>query len=204
MRSSMLSTVSVTSGRLFSAAEAKLTSLIGMTIFNNDLQFSFGEDDTFRAMISAAIDVSKDHTLLGRETVQGPLLDNCFENHIKNQRDKLLNGAGIYGLHFQSDGTRIKDTPLINILAGGVYLPVSFQNIVVYTGHITGGHKKDDKFVEESFFDPMNDLDSDKKLVDLHMFDGASVCRKVKKRLIVVYPMLSCIVGAEHNFHYLF
>ena len=42
---------------------------------------------------------------------------------------------------------------------GGFHLPVSVQNIVDCTGHITGGHKKGDKFVAESFFDPMNDLD---------------------------------------------
>ena len=50
-----------------------------------------------------------------------------------------------------------------------------FQNIVDCTGHITGGHKKDDKFFADSLFDPINDLDTEKKLVDLHMFDGASV-----------------------------
>ena len=50
-----------------------------------------------------------------------------------------------------------------------------------YTGHITGVHKKDDKFVAENFFDPMNGLDPEKKLVDLNMFDGASVCRKDQK-----------------------
>ena len=67
------------------------------------------------------------------------------------------------------------------------------------TGQITGGHKKDAKFVEESFFDTMNDLDPENKLVELNMFDGASVCRKAQKTLKVVYPMLSCIVGAEHT-----
>ena len=52
---------------------------------------------------------------------------------------------------------------------------MSVQNIVDCTGHITGGHNKDDKFVAEILFDPMNDLDTENKLVDLHMFDGASV-----------------------------
>ena len=70
------------------------------------------------------------------------------------------------------------------------------QNIVDCTGHITSGHNKDDKFVVESSFDPMNDLDQEKKLVDLHMFDGSSVCIKDRKILKVVYPMISCIVGA--------
>ena len=107
--------------------------------------------------------------------MQGPLLDNCFENHINNQFEKLLNRSDIYGLHFQGGGATIKGRPLLNILDGEVQLPVSVQSIVDCTGHIKGGHNKDDKFVAESFFDPMNDLDPEKKLVDLHMFDGASM-----------------------------
>ena len=47
------------------------------------------------------------------------------------------------------------------------------------TVNITGGQKKDAIFVADSFFDPINDLDPEKKLVDLHIFNGASVCRKV-------------------------
>ena len=65
----MLSTVSVTSVRIFSDAEAKLTSLIGMIIFNNGLQFKMGEDETFRGMISAARNVSRYYKLPVRETV---------------------------------------------------------------------------------------------------------------------------------------
>ena len=67
----------------------------------------------------------------------GMLHGNCFENHIKNDREKLLKGAYIYRLHFQGDGAIIKDKPLINILAGGFYLPVSVQKILDCTGHIT-------------------------------------------------------------------
>ena len=88
----------------------------------------------------------------------GPLIDNFFENHIKKQCEKLLNGADIYGLHFQGDGATIKDTPLLNILVGRFYLPISVQNTVDCTGHITGGHNKDAKFVAKSFFDTMNDI----------------------------------------------
>ena len=149
VRSYMLSTVSVTSGRIFSAAESKLTSLIGITIFNNGLRFIIGEVEISRAMISAARNVSSSYKLPGKETVQGLLLDNCFQNHIKNQREKLLNGSNIYGLHFQGDSATIKDTLLLNILAGVFYLPVSVQNIVDCIGHITGGHKKDAIFCGE-------------------------------------------------------
>ena len=138
--------VSVTSGIIFSAAESKLTLLIGMTIFNNCLQFRIGEGETFREMISAIRNVSRYYKLPGRETVRGALPDNCFENHTKNQLEKLLNEAEIYGLHFQGDGATIKETPLLNILTGCLYLPVSVQNIVDCIGHITGGHNKDAKF----------------------------------------------------------
>ena len=185
----MLSTVSVTSGIILPAAESKLTKLIGITIFNNGLQFRIGGEDTFRAMISISRNFSKDYKLPGREAVQGLLIDKCFYNHIKNQRENLINLADIYEIHFQVDGAAIKDTPLINILDGGFHLLVSFRKIVECTGHITGVHKKDAKFVADSLFDPMNDLDLDKKIVYLHMFDGASVCIKSKK-LKVVYPML--------------
>ena len=96
----MLSTVLITPGIIFSATEDKLTSLIGIKIFNNGLQFRIEEDETFREIISASRNVSRYYKLLGRETVRGPLLDNCFDNNIKNQREKLINGADIYGLNF--------------------------------------------------------------------------------------------------------
>ena len=85
MRLSMLSTVSVNSGIIFSTAEAKMTSLIGMTIFNNGLQFIIGEEETLREIVSAARNVSRYYKLSGRETVQGLLIDKCFDNHINNQ-----------------------------------------------------------------------------------------------------------------------
>ena len=71
-------------------------------------------------MISAARNVSRDYKIPGRGTLQGTLLDKRFEDHIKNQCDKLLNRAEIYGLHFQGDGAKIKDRTLLNILAGGL------------------------------------------------------------------------------------
>ena len=61
------------------------------------------------------------------------------------------------------------------------------------------GKNEDAKFVAENFFDPMNGLDPEKKLVDLHMFYGASVCRKAQNIFKVVYPMLAFIVGSDHT-----
>ena len=67
---------------------------------------------------------------------------------------------------------------------------MSVQNIFDCTGHITGGPKKDANFVAESLFDPTNDLNPEKKLMDLHIFDGVSVCRNPQKILKVVYLMM--------------
>ena len=109
-----------------------------MTIFKNNLQFIIGEQETCRAIFSATRKVSRDYKLPGRETVRWVLLDKCFENHIKNQREKLINGEDIYGLHFQDYGATINYKTLLYILDGGVRLPVSVQNIMYCTGHITG------------------------------------------------------------------
>ena len=67
-----------------------------MNIFNNGLQFIIGSEEIFRAIIGAARNILRNYKLLGREMVQGPFLDKCFYNHIKNQRENLLNGADIY------------------------------------------------------------------------------------------------------------
>ena len=65
----MLSMMSVNSGRKLSAEESKLTSLIGMNIFNNGITFRIGEEETLREMISTYRKVSRNYNLPGRETV---------------------------------------------------------------------------------------------------------------------------------------
>ena len=55
------------------------------------------------------------------------------------------------------------------------------KNIVNCTGNITCGHNKDANLFTDIFFDPMNELDPEKKLLNLRMFDGASVCVKAEK-----------------------
>ena len=92
--------------------------------------------------------------------------------------------------------------PSLIYFLGGFHLPVSVQNIMDCFGHITGGHNKDAKFFAKSFFDPINDLDPEKYFVDLHMFDGASVCKTVKKYLrlsilcfhVLLYQSISAII----------
>ena len=155
---SKVSFTSVTLSKSFSYEESKLTSLIGITIFNNGPQFIMGEEETLRSMISAGRNVPRYHKLPGRETIRGLLLDKCFEKNINNQCEKLINREDIYELHFQGDGETIKDTSLLNILDEGVYLPVSVQNIVDFTYHTIGVHKKDYKLFAESFFDTLDDL----------------------------------------------
>ena len=98
----MLSTVSVTSGRILSAGEAKPNLLIGTNIFNNCPQFRMGEKETLMEMIIATRNVSRDYKLPGRETVQGMFLDKCFDNQIKNQCEKLLNGQTYMELIFKT------------------------------------------------------------------------------------------------------
>ena len=66
---SMLSTVSVISGKIFAAEEAKLNSIFVMTIFKKQIQFKIGDEYTCRSMVSASRNVSRYYNLPGRETV---------------------------------------------------------------------------------------------------------------------------------------
>ena len=122
-----------------------------------------------------------------RDTVWGLLLDNYFENNIKNQREKLLNRADIYGLHFQSDGATIKDMPILNILSGGfTYL---YQSKILWAVQVTSqAVTRIMQFFAEVFFDPMNEHDPEEKLMELHIFDWVSVCIKAQKYLRLSIP----------------
>ena len=71
--------------------------------------------------------------------------------------------------------------PLLKGLDEWFHLPMSVQKILDCKGHITGGHKKGDKFVAETLFDPMKFLDREKKILYKDMFYGFSLCRKAQK-----------------------
>ena len=51
--------------------------------------------------------------------MRGPLLDRCFDNHIKNQCKKLLNGADIYRLHFKFIVQQSRTIPSLISWPGG-------------------------------------------------------------------------------------
>ena len=145
-------------------------------------------------MISYYRNVSRNWKILGRETVWGQIPEICFDNYINNQCWNLIKRADIYGIHFQGNGATIKYIPLLDTLSGRVCLPVSVQNIMDCRCHTTGDHNKVANVFADSFFDPMNDLDPEKKLVDLHLFDGASVCRKEKHSIegCLSYSVMYC------------
>ena len=113
VRLSLLSTVSATSGIIFSAVEAKLTSLIEMTIFNNYIQFIIGEEETSRAMLSAARKFQGITSCQGEIRCKGRCLISVLGIISRNSV------ISYYIIHFQVDGATTKDPPLLNILAGG-------------------------------------------------------------------------------------
>ena len=76
------------------------------------------------------------------------LLDKFFENHTKNQREKLLTGQTYMEFIFKVMVQQSRANPsLVSCLGGGVHLSVSVHTIVDCAGNITGGYNKDAKFV---------------------------------------------------------
>ena len=201
-RGSNVSTVSQQS-TMFQQSDAKMTVLMAMFIYQNAIPFRQAEDHAFQAMIMHARNISSDFKFPGREKIRGPLLTACHDRHMLTVKEKLLNEAHIYGNHAQGDGANI-GVPLVNVLMGGVHLPVAVVKILDCRDHMLGGNKKDASFLAKEFIGPMLDLDPKKEYFDLQIFDGASVCKKAQRIMSVQWPRLTCITGAEHTLHNIF
>ena len=132
----MLSTVSVFTGRIFYDAEAKLTSLIGMTIFNNGIQFRTGEEETCMAMISAVRNVSRYHKVTGMKIVRGLFIHNFLiiisRTNLKGYQTGQTYMDFIFKVMVQHSSTR---PSLIYLPGGGVnYL---WQSKILWNVQVT-------------------------------------------------------------------
>jgi len=61
--------------------------------------------------------------------------------------DLLERDAEIYGVSFFGDGATVRKTPLLNILASGVYVPTACLEIVDCSTHLAKGGKKDAEYI---------------------------------------------------------
>ena len=98
----------------------------------------------------------------------------------------------------------MKCCPLLNHLISRIYLPVSVRKITDCSDWVSKGLKKDGTFVANEMKEVILELDSEKKLVDVCIMDGASVCKLAQSILKTEFPRMTCFTGADHTGHNIF
>jgi hypothetical protein len=180
-------------------AESQLTMAIADLIHSCGLPFSLASHHKFHRVLSLAKLVTKKYVPPGRNKVAGELLDLNYDLYIKNTYDLLMKEADVYGLTFFGDAATVKKTPLINILASSVHLPVGCLRIVDCTGHLQANGRKDAAYISELFVPHIVEMEkTSPKCTDLVIFDGASNVQKAGQLLEAKFPNISVMHGAEH------
>lgn len=180
-------------------AESQLTMAIADLIHSCGLPFSLASHHKFHRVLSLAKFATKKYIPPGRNKVGGELLDLNYSLYIKNTCESLQKEADVYGLTFFGDAATIKKSPLINILASSVHLPVGCLRIADCTGHLVADGRKDAAYISELFVPHILEMEkTTPKCTDLIIFDGASNVQKAGALIEAQFPHVSVIHGAEH------
>jgi hypothetical protein len=180
-------------------SEATLTMAIADLIHACGLPFSLASHHKFLRVLALAKTVSKKYIPPGRNKVAGELLDLNYQVYKQKNLDLLQKEANIFGISFFGDGATVKKSPLINILASSVHLPVGCLRIVDCTGHLETDGRKDATFISDLFIPHISEMENKiPKCTDLVIFDGASNVQKAGQLLEARFPHISVIHGAEH------
>ena len=105
----------------------------------------------------------------------------------------------MYGLTFFGDAATVKKSPLINILASSVHLPIGCLQIVDCTGHLESDRTKDAAFIANLFTPHIIEMEKNApKCTDLVIFDGASNVQKAGGLIEAKFPHMLVMHGADH------
>ncbi len=192
-------TLSTAGSLLHPSAESQMTMAIADLIHSRALPFTLTEDPKFRKMLMLAKNVPASYKPPSRKAVAQELLDLNYDAYIRKNMDLLERDAEIYGVSFFGDGATVRKTPLLNILASGVYIPTACLEIVDCSTHLAEGGKKDAEYIYDLFLHFIKDFEGRKpNAVDLVLFDGALNVQKAGELLASSYPRIAVLHGAEH------
>jgi hypothetical protein len=163
------------------------------------LPFSLASHHKFLRVLSLSKLVSKKFVPPGRNKIAGELLDLNYQLYKQKNLELLQKEANIFGISFFGDGATVKKSPLINILASSVHLPVGCLRIVDCSGHHETNGRKDATYISNLFLPHITEMEEKiPKCTDLVIFDGASNVQKAGQLIEARFPHISVIHGAEH------
>ena len=128
----------------------------------------------------------------------GRLLEANTDAYQGKSLGDLKKKAPIFGLCLYGDGATIVRSPLINILASSPDNPQCVLDVVDCSSHCSKGKKKDAHFIAQTALKCMKQVDREKELFDLVIFDGASNMQKGAELIAQHFPRVSTAVGTEH------
>jgi hypothetical protein len=179
--------------------EGELTMAIADLIHSCGLPFSLASHHKFKRVLILAKCATKKYSPPGRNKVAGELLDLNYALYLKKTMDSLIKEADIYGISFFGDAATVKKTPLINILASSVHMPVGCLRIVDCSNHLETNGRKDASYISKLFRPHIIEIENQvPRCTDLIIFDGASNVQKAGSLLEAEFPHISVIHGAEH------
>jgi len=180
-------------------AEDTLTMAIADLIHACGLPFSLASHHKFLRVLSLSKLVSKKFVPPGRNKIAGELLDLNYQLYKQKNLELLQKEANIFGISFFGDGATVKKSPLINILASSVHLPVGCLRIVDCSGHLETDGRKDATYISNLFLPHITEMEEKiPKCTDLVIFDCASNVQKAGQLIEARFPHISVIHGAEH------
>ena len=113
-----------------------------------------------------------------RYEIGGDLLDATYSSYYEEEKGRLMQESKIFGASLYGDGTTIKGTPMINVLASTPSNPSFVIYVIDCTEHMQAGGKKYAKYIALEMLALMNRVDPGKTIFNHIMFDGASNVQK--------------------------
>ncbi len=187
------------SSKNYPTAVTELDTAISHFLAANSLPFSLSEDPLFKRILTMARSVNQSYKPPSRSNIAGKYLTSIYSSYRKEATDKLIEGGPTFGITIFGDGATIRKIPLINMLGSNPEQTSCLLDIVDCSQHMSDGGKKDAWYIAKKFLPVMKEIDPNKELIDLVVFDGAANIQKAAQLLEEHYPRVTVQTCIEHT-----
>jgi len=180
-------------------AAFELNTAIAHFLVPNSLPFSLAEDPLLKRMLVLSRNVNSTYEPPSRYEISGKYLTSIHDSYRREGIERLVGGGPSFGISIFGDGATIRRIPLINMLGSNPEQTSCLLDIVDCSQHMSDGGKKDAWYIAKKFLPVMKEIDPNKELIDLVVFDGAANIQKAAQLLEEHYPRVTVQTCIEHT-----
>ena len=177
------SSLVTTSSKSNPTAVADSDTAISHFLAAKSLPFSLSEDPLFKRVLTMARSVNQAYKPPHRHSIAGKYSTAIYDSYRKEATEKLIEGGPTFGITIFGDGATIRKIPLINMLGSNPEQTSCMLDIVDCSQHMSEGGKKDAWYIAKKILPVMREIDPNKELIDLVVFDGAANIQKAEQLL---------------------